>query len=65
MYVLVALFCMMSSPMVNDCHIVVTKEMLVDRNKCIVELKKISTIEAGQGYVLSSAKCHSISRSDI
>ena len=65
MYVLVALFCSLGSPMVHDCHIVVTKEMLVGRDKCIVELKTISTIEAGQGYVLSSAKCHLLERSDI
>ena len=51
--------------MVHDCHIVVTKEILVDRDKCIAELKTISVIEAGQGYVLSSAKCHLLERSDI
>lgn len=56
---------MMGSPMVSDCHIVVTKELAIDRDNCIKDLKKISTIEAGQGYVLSSAQCHPIERSDI
>jgi hypothetical protein len=65
MYVLVALFCMMGSPMVSDCHIVVTKELAINRDNCMADLRTLIMLEAGQGYMLSSAQCHPIERSDI
>ena len=44
--------------MVSDCHIVVTKELLIDRDKCVIQLKQISVVEARRGFKLSSAQCH-------
>ena len=65
MFVLVALFCMVASPMVSDCHIVVTKELLIDRDKCVIQLKQISVVEARRGFKLSSAQCHSVTGATI
>ena len=65
MYVLVALFCIAASPLASDCHITVAQELLSGRAQCIEELKKLTVIEANQGYLLKSGKCHPILRTDI
>ena len=65
MYVLVALFCIAASPLASDCHIVVTQELLPGRAQCIEELKKLTMLEASQGYILKSGKCHPVMRTDL
>lgn len=65
MYVLVALFCIAASPLASDCHIAVAQELLTGRRQCIDELKKLTLLEAGQGYLLKSGKCHPVKRVDL
>ena len=65
MYVLVAMFCLVASPLVSDCHITVGQELLGGRDQCIEKLKQLTVIEAKHGYLLKSGKCHPILRTDI
>ena len=65
MYVLVVMFCLVASPLVSDCHITVSQELLSGRDQCIKKLKQLVAIEARHGYLLKSGKCHPILRTDI